>query len=399
MPSSDSFLNPDVIIVGAGAAGLMCGLQAARRGRRVVLLEHQDRVGKKILISGGGRCNFTNLYSKPENFLSANPHFCKSALAGFTPRDFITLVEKHDIEYFEKKSGQLFCKVSAKQMTGLLLKECEAAGVKILTSRRIDSVNRSPEGIFHVASGQDNLRAAALVIATGGLSYANLGASDFGYQIAKQFGLKVRTPEPALVPLLWNSEDLDQFGVFSGVSLRVIASCRSASFDEDLLFTHRGLSGPAILQISSYWNPGDTITLDLLPESPGDAWILEAKAAGEKSLLKNFLAQHLPKRLAEYWGERLASSRPLLQIADKELREISRQLHAWAILPSGTEGYTTAEVTRGGVDTEELSSKTMESKRIPGLYFIGEIMDVTGHLGGHNFQWAWASGYAAGRSV
>jgi len=391
----------DAIVVGAGAAGLMCALTAGRLGKKIMLLEWQERAGKKILISGGGRCNFTNLYSTPENFLSENAHFCKSALARFTPKDFISLIESHGIEYYEKTLGQLFCKLSAKQVTGMLLEECRQAEVELQLGANILDLSRSEDGSFTVKTDQGTISSRALVIATGGLSYANLGASDFGYRIAEQFGLEVHPPCPGLVPLLWNAEDRVRYASLSGVSCDSLVSLRGKSFREALLFTHRGLSGPAILQISSYWRPGDAIAIDLLPEFNARDWLLDRKTGNDPSFLKNALSGKLPKRLAETWSETntQVAARPIREIADKELVKIAEQLKCWKIMPSGTDGYENAEVTLGGIATSELSSKTMESRKVPGLYFIGEVVDVTGHLGGHNFQWAWASGFAAGNAL
>ena len=387
----------DVVILGGGAAGLMCAREAGRRGRRVVVLERQERVGKKILISGGGRCNFTNLYSAPENFLSENEHFCRSPLSRFSPGDFIALVERHGIEYYEKKLGQLFCKTSAKDITGLLLKECEAAGVTLRLSCQVRSV--AYEEGFSVETDNESFQADSLVVATGGLSYRHLGATDFGYRLADQFHLKVNATAPGLVPLTWGAEEKKKFGELSGVSVDTQVTCAKASFRENILFTHRGLSGPAILQVSSYWNPGDSILIDLLPDLDALRWLSETKSEGGKMELKNLLAQRLPKRFAEIWCETYAPMKPLHEIPDRVLSEIASRLHRWEVFPESTEGYDKAEVTRGGVSTDELSSKTLEAKKVPGLFFIGEVVDVTGHLGGHNFQWAWASGFAAGQSV
>lgn len=390
-------MDYDVVIVGAGAAGLMCAREAGLRGRKVLVLERSERVGKKILISGGGRCNFTNLYSNPGNFLSENAHFCKSALARFKPSQFIALVEKHGIPYYEKKSGQLFCKSSAKEIVGLLLKECEEAGVEIRLRAQVQSVERKDR--FCVVSRQGEFQSASLVIATGGLSFPNLGASDFGYRLAERFGLRVSKCSPALVPLVFHEEDQRRFFKLSGVSLDVRVTCNKKSFRENLLMTHRGLSGPAILQISSYWNEGDVLAIDLFPNLDILEFLMEKKLRKEKMELKNILAQFLPKRFAELWCGLYAPSRPLIRYSDKELREIASHLHHWEISPKQTEGYAKAEVTRGGVDTAEISSKTFEAKKVRGLYFIGEVVDVAGHLGGHNFQWAWASGFCAGQAV
>jgi hypothetical protein len=363
-----------------------------------VVLEHQERAGKKILISGGGRCNFTNLYSGPQNFLSANDHFCKSALSRFKPSDFIDLVTRHNIEFYEKTLGQLFCKVSAKQITGLLLSECKQTGVKVVLNCKVSKVKKEQE-FFKIETSQGRYSTASLVIATGGLSFTKMGASDFGYRIARQFGIQVHECQPALVPLTWNSEDHKKFGDLSGISLDAKVSCAGKDFREAILFTHRGLSGPAILQISSYWKRGELIRIDLFPDFDIAAWLIEKKAAGERSQLKNIMAQFFPKRFCETWCKYFSPSKPLQTYTEKKLQSIAAHLHQWEVKPAGDEGYEKAEVTLGGVDTDELSSKTLESRKIPGLYFMGEVVDVTGHLGGHNFQWAWASGFAAGQVV
>lgn len=408
----------DVMIVGAGAAGLLCAKIAGSRGKKVLLLEHNDRIGKKVLISGGGRCNFTNLYAKPENFISENPHFCKSALARFTPEDFLKLLEKHKIPYFEKKLGQLFCKNSAKEITQMLLKECEEAGVKIIlncktqqlchpqldrgsNASKLDSRFRGNDkpGFFQLQTNQGTFSSPTLIIATGGLSYQNLGATPFAYQIAEQFGIQVIPPRPGLVPLLWNAEDLKTFSGLSGVSIDAKVSCKKVSFRENILFTHRGLSGPAILQISSYWKKDEIISLNLFPEMNLAAYLLQEKSLGNKSEIKNLLSQFVSKSFLEIWCKKYFPSRPLLQISDKELHPLAQLLQNWEITPAGDEGYEKAEVTLGGIDTRELSSQNMESKKIAGLYFIGECIDVTGHLGGFNFQWAWASAHAAAMSL
>jgi len=383
----------DVVIVGGGAAGLMCAAEAGKRGRAVLVVEHNDRVGRKIEISGGGRCNFTNLHTSPKNFLSDNPHFAKSALARYTPRDFIELVERHRVAYHEKKLGQLFCDGSSRQIIGLLLKECAAAGVEILTRCRVGEVRK--EESFTLETTRGRLACESLVVATGGLSIPQLGATDFGYRVARQFGLRIVSTAPGLVPLTLAPEDLDSFRPLSGVSVPAVVRCRGAEFSENVLITHRGLSGPAVLQISSYWQRGDTLGVDLLPGRDA-LGLLEAKSQSAVEL-STLLAAHLPKRFAQVWCELYAPTRPLKHIPRPRLREIAARLHDWRLNPSGTEGFRKAEVTKGGVDTDELSSKTMESRRVPGLYFIGEVVDVTGHLGGFNFQWAWASGFAAGQ--
>jgi len=383
----------DVIVIGAGAAGLFCAIEAGKRGRRVLVLEHSDRVGKKIAISGGGRCNFTNVFTNPDNFLSANPHFCKSALARYPPLDFISLVEKHGIAWHEKKLGQLFCDGSSQQIIDLLLRECQTAGVEIRCGCQVLKVQK--DDLFRVSTNQGTLDSSSLVIATGGLSIAPLGATDFGYQIARQFGLGIEEPRPGLVPFTLPSQMLKQLTKLSGVSLAAVVRCGNQDFRENILFTHRGLSGPAILQISSYWKPGTPISIDLLADEDV-LGMLTAEQSTDIGLA-NLLSRHLPKRFAEIWCELFAASRPLKQYHRAELTEIAERLHEMRITPAGTEGFRKAEVTAGGVSTTELSSQTMEATRVPGLYFIGEVVDVTGQLGGYNFQWAWASGFAAGQ--
>jgi predicted Rossmann fold flavoprotein len=393
----------DVVVLGAGAAGLMCAMVAGQRGRRVAVLDHADRLGKKILISGGGRCNFTNLHSTAENFLSANPHFARSALSRYTPGDFIALVEKHRIAYHEKTLGQLFCDRSATQIVDMLEHECHSAGVSIFLEQRIVTVQRSEQ--FHVRTAKGSFRSAALVVATGGLSIPKLGATAFGYTVAQQFGLAIEPCRPALVPLTFGPADLDRYGDLTGISAPVTVSHNSghshgshsqgAEFREKLLFTHRGLSGPAVLQISSYWNPGSPLDIDL---APGYRWTetLRARPEGRNSAsVKAALRAVLPHRLAERWID----LHPPADWTNRSLSLMEEQVHRWRVIPAGTEGYEKAEVTAGGVATGELVPKTLESRRVPGLFFIGEVVDVTGHLGGHNFQWAWASGAAAGQAV
>ncbi|HXC99910.1 MAG TPA: NAD(P)/FAD-dependent oxidoreductase [Verrucomicrobiae bacterium] len=388
-------MKREVIVVGAGAAGLMCAIEAGRRGRSVLVLEHAERPGKKILISGGGRCNFTNLHATPENFLSGNPDFCKSALARYTPADFLRLVEQHGIAWHEKKLGQLFCDVSSKQIVEMLLKECEAARVEIRLNCKVNAV-RQNDG-FALDTSLGAFECDSLVIATGGLSIPKIGATDFGYRIAEQFGLRIIPPQPGLVPLTFGDAEQRAFGELSGISVDAKVSAGGASFREHLLFTHRGLSGPAILQISSYLDGGGAIALDLLPDQSARE-LLQAERGTNKEL-KTVLGQVLPQRFAQQWCAYCAPSKPMNRYTLLELEEIARRLQRWEIMPAGTEGYAKAEVTRGGVDTGELSSKTMESRRARGLYFIGEVVDVTGWLGGYNFQWAWASGHAAGQFV
>ena len=382
----------DVLVLGAGAAGLMCAVEAGKRGRRVTVLERADRIGKKILISGGGRCNFTNLHCQPENFLSGNPHFAKSALARYTPADFIALVEKHRIPYHEKTLGQLFCDRSAHDITTMLEKECSSHGVQILVSRTPREIKRTTE--FVVFTENEEFRAPALVIATGGLSIPKIGATTFGYEVARQFGLKVQPTRPALVPLVLAAEDRAHYCDLAGVAAEVVASSDHQRFREKMLITHRGLSGPAILQVSSYWAPGTPINIDLAPEREIQAILRSAKVRNAASA-RSVVRQVLPNRLADRWLQFHAPA----AWTNQALAELERQIHNWTIVPAGTEGYEKAEVTAGGVDTDELSAKTMGSRRVPGLYFIGEVVDVTGHLGGFNFQWAWSSGAAAGQSV
>jgi predicted Rossmann fold flavoprotein len=386
----------DVIVVGGGAAGLFCAFHAGRRGRRVLVLEHAERVGKKIGISGGGRCNFTNVHTTAENFISANPHFAKSALARYTPADFVALVEKHGIRYHEKKLGQLFCDGSSRQIIEMLLDECRDAGVGICCRCAVRAVRRKGDE-FELETSQGSFIASALVVATGGLSIPTLGATDFGYRLARQFGLRVLEPRPALVPFRLAPQVLDRLATLSGVSLDALVGCRGAEFRENVLITHRGLSGPAVLQVSSYWRPGEAVSINLLPDE--DALDLLTRERDAEVELVNLLARHLPRRFAQAWCELYAPSKRLKHYGARELQDIAHRLHEMRITPSGTEGFKKAEVTAGGVSTAELSSRTMEAARVPGLYFIGEVVDVTGQLGGFNFQWAWASAHAAGQHV
>jgi len=389
----------DVLILGGGAAGLFCAFTAARRGRRVRVIEHANRVGKKILMSGGGRCNFTNTGTTAANYLSANPHFCKSALARYTPWDFIAMVERHGIAYHEKELGQLFCDVSSKQIVQMLVDECAAAGVVIETDCTISDVQQRL-GRFEAITTRGVYTAASLVVATGGLTIPKMGATGFGYQIAKQFGHAVLPTRAGLVPLTLSGKPLDDYADLAGVALPVAAAANDASFRGGLLVTHRGLSGPAILQISSYWQPGDALHLNLLPDDDAERWLVSQQAERPASELKTVLAEVLPKRFAQRLCERwLPANKPLRQYRTAELKALAAQLQDFPVTASGTEGYRTAEVTLGGVDTDGVSSSTMMSKRVPGLYFIGEVIDVTGWLGGYNFQWAWASGHAAGLSA
>ncbi len=383
----------DVVVVGGGAAGMMCALTAGQRGRRVALLEHNDRVGKKIAISGGGRCNFTNVHAGPENFLSKNRDFCRSALARYTPWDFIGLVEKHGIAYHEKKLGQQFCNSSSRAIIAMLLDECRAAKVHIRCDCHVTDLRKSDR--FHVGTQTGSLACDSLIIATGGLSFAKLGATDFGYRTAAQFGLRVTELRPGLVPLTFDDEERAHFQKLSGIALPVIARAGSASFSEAMLFTHRGLSGPAVLQISSYLRDHETVSFDLLPRIKESRWLCTERPSDAIALL----SRYWPRRFAEAWSRRYASEKPLSHYNARELRDLDKLLHHWPLQFSGTEGYPKAEVTLGGVDTSELSSKTLESRNVRGLFFIGEVVDVTGWLGGYNFQWAWASGYAAGLVV
>ena len=386
----------DVLVIGGGAAGLFCALTAGRRGRRVRVVEHANRCGKKILMSGGGRCNFTNTGTTPANFLSANPHFCKSALARFRPEHFIAMVDAHGIAWHEKELGQLFCDDSSKQIVAMLLAECADAGVRVDVSCAVESVAAVPGGGFRVATSQGVHVAESLVVATGGLSIPSMGATGFGFELARQFGHAVLPTRAGLVPLTLSGKHQEHYAELAGVAFPVEAHCGKASFRNAMLVTHRGLSGPAILQISSYWEPGKALLLDLLPGRDIEAWLLERQAAKPAAELKTVLAEVFPQRFAQRLCEVWFANRPLRQYTHRQLPDIARQLAHWPIVASGTEGYRTAEVTLGGVDTDGLSSATMASKHVQGLYFIGEVVDVTGWLGGYNFQWAWASGHAAG---
>ncbi len=388
----------DVIIIGAGAAGMMCAIEAGKRGRSVLLLDKADKVGKKILISGGGRCNFTNLYIEPAAYLSQNPHFCKSALSRYTQWDFIALMDKHGLPWHEKTLGQLFCDHKAGAVVDMLVSECKAQKVQIQTGTQIHNIQRHES--FTVETSRGSVHSDSLVIATGGPSIPRMGSTDFGLQVARQFGLHSLPFSPALVPFTFSQDDLSGFFKdLAGLSLPVSVSCGNQSFRENLLFTHRGLSGPAILQISSYWQKGQPLEIDLLPDSDAEHWLLEQKSAHPNKQLLSVLGQKLPKKLAQRFCEQRFANRPLGQHSDQALRDIAHTLKQWRVTPTGTEGMRTAEVCTGGVDTAELSSKTFESQKVPGLYFIGETVDVTGHLGGYNFQWAWSSGWCAGQFV
>jgi predicted Rossmann fold flavoprotein len=411
--------NVDVLIIGAGAAGMMCAIEAARRGRSVQLLDHSKKLAEKIRISGGGRCNFTNLYAKPENYLSGNPHFCRSALARYTPRHFITWLEQHGIGYHEKKLGQLFCDEGSAAIITMLKNECDDAGVRWLMPCEVQKIERIPpltsqtekepriSGDTHTSTerfscitSHGTFRAQSLVIASGGLSIPKIGATPFGYQVAQQFGILVTKLKPGLVPLSFHPDDWAPYVDLAGISVDAAVSFEKQVFRENLLFTHRGLSGPAILQISSYWQPGQPLHINLLPDH--DIQELFAQHRNSRMLLSNFFAQYLPKRFVETWCAQLAennlsSNEPINQYSGREIAALASKLHDWRITPSGTLGYAKAEVTCGGIDTHALSSKTMEANEVNGLYFIGEVVDVTGQLGGYNFQWAWSSGYAAGQ--
>ncbi len=384
----------DVVVIGAGAAGMMCAAQAGQRGRRVLLIEHYPLLGEKIRISGGGRCNFTNRGAGPAHYLSQNPDFCRSALARYTPAHFIRLVEAHGIAYHEKKLGQLFCDDTARDIIAMLRTECDVGNVQWRMPCPVDSVARADDG-FLIATPQGVVRCAALVIATGGLTVPKIGATPFGYRVAEQFGLAIVPPRPALVPLAFAPEALTRYGDLSGVSVDAEVACNGGRFRENLLFTHRGLSGPAILQISSYWDGRAPLTIDLLPDTDVVAW-LEARATST-AVLPNALSELLPRRFAQQWCAAEALTLPIARLDVDRRRNVAARLHAWQVRPSGTLGYNKAEVTLGGVDTRGLSSKTMGAAAVPGLYFVGEVMDVTGWLGGYNFQWAWASGHAAGQ--
>ena len=383
----------DAIIIGAGAAGLFCAIEAGKRGRRVLIIEHNAQVGRKILISGGGRCNFTNINARAENFISNNPHFCKSALARFTPQHFIELVRRHRIEFYEKKLGQLFCRESARAIVAMLLAECEKARVEIRTGCAVKSVRK--DQFFELETSHGKFECENLVIATGGLSFPKIGATDFGYKIARQFGLKTLATRPSLVPLVFSKKA--DFGKLAGVSVDSVVSTGKHSFRENILFTHRGLSGPAILQISNYWRKEKPVSIDLLPDRDA-LTLLEENSAG-KQTLDNFLGKYLPNRFAEIFTAQNFLKKPINQLSRKEIERIAETLNDWQVSFDETEGYHKAEVTIGGIDTNELSSQTMESKRVKGLFFIGEVVDVTGWLGGYNFQWAWSSGFAAGNSL
>lgn len=388
----------DVLIIGAGAAGLMCAISAGQRGRKVKVIDHANKVGKKILMSGGGRCNFTNLSVSSHNFICHNPHFVKSALARYTPFDFIELVKKHRIAYHEKELGQLFCDESSKQIVAMLMDECAQAGAEVVTHCGVVGIKKENDK-FEVVTNQGKIVATSLVVATGGLSIPTLGATGFGYELAQQFGHQVFSTRAGLVPLTLSGKHQTHYQELAGVSLPLVETkANGQSFKAGMLFTHRGISGPAILQISSYWQPGEDLHIDLLPEQPDD-WLRTKRQAQPELELKTALTHVLPKRFALRLCEQWLGNKPIKQYANHELEKIEQKLSHWPLIAGGTEGYRTAEVTLGGIDTQGVSSKTMESKRVPNLYFIGEVLDVTGWLGGYNFQWAWASGHAAGEAV
>ncbi len=388
-------IKKDVIIIGAGASGMMCAIECGKRGRSVLVLDHASKIGRKIRISGGGNCNFTNINISPTNYISNNPHFCKSALSRFTPDDFISRLEKHGVKYEEREQGQLFCVKSGEEIIRMLDRESNDAGVNIILNCKILDVKK--EGSFIVSTNHGVFESESLVIATGGASYPQSGASGIGYKIAKQFGLKVTELKPALVPFIFSPQDLKIFGELSGISVDAAIKCNKMGFRGSILFTHRGLSGPAILQVSSYWKEGDAIVIDLLPDIDIYGFFISKQQSKSKIDLHNLLSQYLPSRLAKIWCVSNIQSKPVNQYNEKELKGIAHRVHNWEIVPSSTEGFETAEVTLGGIDTNELSSKTMESKKVKGLFFTGEVIDVTGQLGGYNLHWAWASGFVAGQ--
>lgn len=388
----------DVVIIGAGASGLMCAIEAGKRGRRVLVIDHANKAGKKILMSGGGRCNFTNLSIEPRNYLSHNPHFCKSALSRYSQWDFLSLVTHYQIPHHERAHGQLFCNDSARDILTMLLTECENAGVVIKLDTSIDSLSKTADE-FHLITSAGHFACQSLVVASGGLSIPKMGATPFGYKIAEQFDIPVRPTYAGLVPFTLQPEDKEKFSALSGIAVPCVVTNQKQHFAENVLFTHRGLSGPAILQISSYWRPGEKVEINLLPHSDLEQELKTQRQQKQKGKLKTVLEAHLPKRLLSCLLPEQLLNTTLPDMSDKHIGQIAEQINCWTIKPNGTEGYRTAEVTCGGVDCNALSSKTMESKRIPGLYFIGEVVDVTGWLGGYNFQWAWSSGWCAGQSV
>jgi predicted Rossmann fold flavoprotein len=383
----------DVVVIGGGAAGLFCAIEAAKRGRKTVVLEHNAEVGRKIIISGGGRCNFTNINTRPENFVSENPHFAKSAVARYTPEDFVRLVKKHGIEFYEKKLGQLFCRTNSRQIVEMLLSECRRSNVAVKTGVTVREIRKDDRFLLETSSG--DISCASVVIATGGLSFTKIGATDFGYRVARQFGLKIVPTRPSLVPLVF--ENGKGFSRLAGVSVDSVVSAGGENFRENILFTHRGLSGPAVLQVSNYWVRGEPVSIDLVPGESIAARI--GSDRDSRQLLDNYLARFLPARFAEVFVAANIANKPLNELSNKSIEKVAAMLNDWQVRFSETEGYDKAEVTSGGVSTDGLSSQTMEAKKIPGLYFIGEVVDVTGWLGGYNFQWAWSSGHAAGQAV
>ncbi|MBI5848057.1 MAG: NAD(P)/FAD-dependent oxidoreductase [Nitrospirae bacterium] len=388
-------MKKDVIIIGAGASGLVCAIEAGKRGRSVLVIDHTQKIGSKIRVSGGGRCNFTNRHVSPEHYISQNRHFCKSALSRYMPEEFISLLRKHRVSYHEKEAGQLFCDTTSAEIIIMLRAECEKAAAEFRLGCSIREITHNH--LFTVETDKGSFQAESLVIATGGLSYPKLGASDFGIRVAEQFKINVISPRPGLVPLTFSHKELEIFRELSGVSIDAEVSINKVSFRGSLLFTHRGLSGPAILQISSYWNKGELLSIDLLPGTDAHDMLL-AHSQSRKDI-KTVLSQYLPSRFIQAWCSNYLRTKPVCQFTEKELGETAEKLHAWQIKPSGTEGYAAAEVTVGGIDTNEVSSKTMETKKVPGLYIVGEVLDVTGQLGGYNLHWAWASGHAAGQYV
>jgi predicted Rossmann fold flavoprotein len=394
MPNIQKF---DVVILGAGAAGLMCAMRAGQRGKKVLVLDHGTRAGAKILISGGGRCNFTNRHIAADRYISNNPHFCLSALKTFTQHDFIALIEKHQIPYHEKKLGQLFCNGSASAVVDMLLSECKAAGVELRLGQHIERLSKPCD--FHIHTREEAFETPAVVLATGGLSIPKMGSTNFAHETAKQFGLSLTEMRPGLVPLTFEGEAFTPFRALSGVSLEVVISCGKRAFRENMIFTHKGLSGPAVLQISSYWKEGLPLSIDLLPDLNAETFLLERKAARPKAGLKTILGEVLPGRLAHSLTDAYFTASPAAEISNDEIKSIANALKAWKLFPTGTEGYEKAEITLGGISTKELSSKTMESTTVKGLYVIGEALDVSGLLGGYNLQWAWSSGWAAGSAV
>jgi len=392
------FDNYDVIIIGAGAAGLMCSIEAGKRKRSVCLIEHTSKIAEKIRISGGGRCNFTNLYSTDRNFISKNIHFSKSAFGRYDQNDFVSLVSKHNIEYYEKKLGQLFCKKSAKEIIEMLISECKDQNIKIKLETSVISISKEKDTYF-IKTNKGNFSSKSLVVATGGLSIPKIGATDLGYRIAKQFNLNVTQVFPALVPLTFKNETLEFCKKLTGISINASVAIDKISFEEGLVFTHRGISGPSILQISSYWKEGKPITINLLPSLNFYEILTNKRLNSPKTNISNILSEYLPKKLATAICDKLNINKKISETSNNDLRKLTNFIHNWSIIPDGTEGYKTAEVTIGGVNTNEISSSTMECKKQPGLFFIGEVLDVTGHLGGHNFQWAWSSGFVAGQNV